>query len=144
MKKDYIAVIQVGGKGTRMAELTKDEIPKPMLRMNGKPMLEWQIAHISRYGIQDFVIILGHLGHKVREYFEDGRRLGVRIQYVEEREPLGSAGALSMLKTMLTTPSFLFVYGDVMFDLDLNRMFNLHEAHGGQATRVVNTKAQPI
>ena len=76
MTRKYTAVIQAGGKGTRMRELTNDVIPKPMLMLNGKPMLQWQIENIARYGIREFVIITGYLGEKIIEYFGDGTSLG--------------------------------------------------------------------
>ena len=143
MLQDYFAVIQAGGKGTRMKELTGDLIPKPMLLLNGKPMLEWQIENITKYGIREFVIIIGHLGEKVKEYFDDGSRFGVHIQYIEEREPLGSAGALFFLKPIIRAAHFLLVFGDVMFDLDWNRMISFHENHHGQATLLVHPNAHP-
>ena len=67
----YRAVIQAGGKGTRMSEITDDRIPKPMLQIAGKPMILWQMEHIARYGIKDFVIITGHLGEVIEDYPED-------------------------------------------------------------------------
>ena len=66
MLKNYVAVIQAGGKGTRMKSLTKDKIPKPLLKINGKPMIEWQIENIRKYGIQEVVLIIGHLGEKIK------------------------------------------------------------------------------
>lgn len=96
MINEYTAVIQAGGRGTRMEKLTRNEIPKPMLSINGKTMLEWQIENIKKYGIYDFILIIGYLGDKVRKHFGDGSQWGVRIQYVEEKEPLGS-GVLSEL-----------------------------------------------
>ena len=145
MSDKYIAVIQAGGMGTRMRELTKDEIPKPMLLLNGKPMLEWQIQNISKYDIRDYVIIIGHLGEKIKEYFHDGSRLGVHIQYIEEKEPLGSAGALALLKSMCDcgAADFLVVFGDVMFDLDINRFCRFHEKHGSLATLLAHPNAHP-
>ena len=143
MENDYIAVIQAGGKGTRMKELTLDKIPKPMLLLNGKPMLEWQIENVSRYGIKDFVIIIGHLGEKVKEYFGDGSRLNVNIQYIEEKEPLGSAGALIYLKPFIHVKNFLLIFGDVMFDIDWNRMITFHEKHPGKATLLAHPNAHP-
>ncbi|MCI9590101.1 MAG: HAD-IIIA family hydrolase [Lachnospiraceae bacterium] len=143
MAKDYIAVIQAGGKGTRMEEITGGKIPKPMISLNGRPMLEWQIENIKKYGIHEFVIIIGHLGEKVKEYFGDGSRLGVQIRYIEEQEPLGSAGALFFLKSILQVPQFLLVFGDVMFDLDLNRMMDFHEGHGGKATLLAHPNSHP-
>lgn len=143
MKQDYIAVIQAGGKGTRMVALTKDEIPKPMLLLNNKPMLQWQIENIHRYGISEFVIITGHLGEKVEEYFGDGKELGVHIQYIQEMQPLGSAGALYYLKEKVFSKNFLFIFGDVMFDIDWNRMIAFHEQKRGLATLLVHPNSHP-
>lgn len=143
MANDYIGVIQAGGKGTRMEEITAGKIPKPMILLNGKPMLEWQIENMKKYGIHEFVIIIGHLGEKVKEYFGDGSRLGVQIRYIEEKEPLGSAGALFFLKPMLQVPQFLLVFGDVMFDLDLNRMMKFHESHPGKVTLLAHPNSHP-
>lgn len=143
MKKNYIAVIQAGGMGTRMKELTLDEIPKPMLLLNGKPMLEWQIINIKKYGIKEFVIIIGYLGEKVKEYFGEGSKLGVKIQYIEEKVPLGSAGALAYLKYISDIDDFLFIFGDVMFDLDWQRIIDFHEKHTGKVTVLAHPNAHP-
>ncbi len=143
MIQDYIAVIQAGGKGTRMRELTKDALPKPMLPLNGKPMLERQIENISEYGIKEFVIIVGHLGEKIKEYFGNGSRFGVHIQYIEEKSPLGSGGALYYLKPILQGRRFLLVFADVMFDLELSRMLRFHDRHQGEATLLVHPNAHP-
>jgi len=142
-KKDTV-VIQAGGLGSRMRELTKDEIPKPMLCFNGKPVLQWQIENLAGYGFREFVIIIGHLGKKIQDYFEDGRRLGVHISYIQEEEPLGSAGALYFLKEMLLADRFLLIFGDVMFELDWNRMFTFHEKHQGKATLLVHPNNHPF
>ncbi len=141
--KGYIAVIQAGGKGTRMEEITGGKIPKPMIPLNGMPMLEWQMENIKKYGIRQFVNILAHIGKKVKEYFRDGSQLGVRIRYIEEQEPLGSAGALFFLKPVLKAPRFLLVFGDVMFDLDLNRMMKFHERHPGKVTLLAHPNSHP-
>lgn len=145
MKHKYMAVIQAGGMGTRMQELTGDKIPKPMLLLNGKPMLEWQIQNISKYDIRDFVIITGHLGEKIKEYFRDGSMLGVHIRYIEEKEPLGSAGALTLLKSMhdFEATDYVVVFGDVMLDLDIHRLCCFHEKHGGLATLLAHPNSHP-
>lgn len=144
MIKDYTAVIQAGGKGTRMQELTGNKIPKPMLLLNGKPMLQWQIEAIKKYGIDQLIIIIGYLGNKIKEYFGDGNWLGVKIQYIEEKEPLGSAGAFFFLKPLLHTANFLIVFGDIMFDVDLERMEQFHEIHGSEATLLIHPNAHPF
>lgn len=141
---EYIAVIQAGGKGTRMRELTRDEIPKPMLMLNGKPMLQWQLENVAAFGIRDFVIITGHLGEKISEYFGDGTAFGLHIQYVKEEAPLGSAGSLFYLKEAIGKKDFIFIYGDVMFELDWSRMTSFHEKHGGIATLLAHPNAHPF
>lgn len=143
MLDNYIAVIQAGGKGTRLRELTEDKIPKPLLNINGKPMIEWQIENIKRYGIREFIVIIGHMGEKIKEYFKDGSALGVHITYIEENEPLGSAGALYYLKDSLICDNMLLVFGDVMFDMDLECMAAFHEKKHAFATLAVHPNAHP-
>lgn len=138
------AVIMAGGKGTRLRAITNDEIPKPMAPVAGKPILEWQIECLRRQGIQEIILIIGHLGHKIREYFGDGATFGVKISYIEETEPLGTAGALSMLPEQLTGPSFFLIFGDVLFDIDLERMRQFHEEKQAAATLFVHPNVHPF
>lgn len=138
------AVIMAGGKGTRLRAITNDEIPKPMAPVAGKPILEWQIDCLRRQGIGDIILIIGHLGHKIREYFKDGAAFGVKISYIEETEPLGTAGALSMLPEQLTGSSFFLIFGDVLFDIDLERMRRFHEEKKAAATLFVHPNVHPF
>lgn len=140
----YIGVIQAGGKGTRMVSLTKDEIPKPMLMLDGKPMIGWQIDNLKKYGITDIVLITGHLGEKIEEYFGDGHDYGVSISYIREKEPLGSAGALFYLKEIIgKDKDIILVFGDVMFDIDIDRMVSFHEDKGAEATLLAHPNSHP-
>ena len=143
MLKNYVAVIQAGGKGTRLKSLTKDKIPKPLLEINGKPMIEWQIENARKYNIREFVLIVGHLGEKIKEYFQDGAGLGIHLTYIEEKEPLGSAGALYYLKNMFHHDNFILIFGDVMFDMDLECMVRFHERHKALATLAVHPNTHP-
>ena len=143
MERQYIAVIQAGGKGTRMRELTHDEIPKPLLLVNGKPMIEWQILQLKEYGIKEFVLITGHLGEKIEEYFSDGSKLGVSITYIRESIPLGSAGALYHVKGHVKNEDVILVFGDVMFELDWNRFLSFHERKNGVVTLLAHPNAHP-
>lgn len=143
MERQYIAVIQAGGKGTRMRELTHDEIPKPLLLVNGKPMIEWQILQLKEYGIKEFVLITGHLGEKIEEYFSDGSKLGVSIAYIRESIPLGSAGALYHVKKYAKNKDVILVFGDVMFELDWNRFLTFHERKNGVVTLLAHPNAHP-
>ena len=138
------AVIMAGGKGTRLRAITNDEIPKPMAPVAGKPILEWQIECLRRQGIHEIILIIGHLGHKIREYFGDGTAFGVEISYIEETEPLGTAGALSMLLGRLRASSFFLIFGDVLFDIDLERMWRFHEEKKAAATLFVHPNMHPF
>lgn len=143
MNKEYIAVIQAGGKGTRMLELTRDEIPKPLLRLNGKPMIQWQIENLLEYGIKDIYIITGHLGEKIRECLGDGTQFGIGITYIKEEIPLGSAGALYFLKDVAAEKSMILIFGDVMLKIDWNRMILFHENKKALATLLMHPNAHP-
>lgn len=132
-----------GGKGTRLREITKDEIPKPMAPVAGKPILQWQLECLRDQGIVDIVLVIGYLGGKIREYFGDGKSFGVSITYIEETEPLGTAGALSLLPPLLKGDSFFLIFGDVLFDLDLNRMEAFHREKGAEATLFVHPNTHP-
>lgn len=138
------AVIMAGGKGTRLLSLTKDEIPKPMTPVWGKPILQWQIERLKENGITDIVLIIGHLGHKIQEFFGDGSEMGLQIRYIEETIPLGTAGAFYYLRPLLSGNSFFLVFGDVLFDIDLERMVRFHEAKKSKATLFVHPNTHPF
>ncbi len=133
-----------GGKGTRLLSITNDEIPKPMARIAGRPILDWQIDCLRRQGVCDFVLIIGHLGHKIREYFGDGSGFGVHIEYIEERAPLGTAGALALLPPLLREQNFFLVFGDVLFDIDIARMARFHGDKQAEATLFVHPNTHPF
>ena len=133
-----------GGKGTRLRAITNDEIPKPMAPVAGKPILEWQVDCLRRQGITDVIMVIGHLGHKIREHFGNGADFGVSIQYIEETAPLGTAGALSMLPPLLTGDNFFLVFGDVLFDIDLARMEQFHRKKSAIATLFVHPNVHPF
>lgn len=135
------AVILAGGKGTRLSQFTK-EIPKPLIPINGKPVLEYAIDNFAGYGIKDIIIVVGHLGHKIQEHLGDGARLGVRISYYAETEPLGTAGALYHLRDALPE-EFVLVYGDVIFDIDLDRFIAYHRAQGLTGTLAAHPNNHP-
>lgn len=138
------AVIMAGGKGTRLRSITNDEIPKPMAPIAGKPILLWQVEQLRDQGISDIILVTGHLGHKIREFFNDGQDFGVSIRYIEETVPLGTAGALSLLPPFLTEDSFFLVFGDVLFDIDLNRMVRFHQEKNALATLFVHPNVHPF
>lgn len=137
------AVIQAGGRGTRLNSVTNDEIPKPMVLIGGKPLLQRQIETLRMCGIDEFIILLGHLGGVIRSYFGDGSTQGIAIRYIQEPVPLGSGGALFFLQELIQDESFLLVFGDILFDIDVERMREFHDAHGALATLLVHPNAHP-
>lgn len=137
------AVIMAGGKGTRLAALTKNEIPKPMAVVAGKPLLEWQVERLKGEGITDIIMVVGHLGEKIQEYFGDGTRFGVSVQYFFEKEPLGTAGSFYFLKDMLAEGPFFLLAGDLFFDIDFTRMLRFHREKGAKATLFVHPNGHP-
>lgn len=136
------AVIMAGGKGTRLLSITNDEIPKPMVKVCGKPILQWQIENLHSNGIDDFLLVIGHLGEKIKEYFKDGSRFGVTIKYYEETIPLGTAGSLPYIGDSLEE-NFLLVLGDLIFDVDISRILEIHQRNNALATLMVHPNTHP-
>ena len=136
------AVIMAGGKGTRLKEITKDEIPKPMAKILDKPILEYQIEVLRENNVLELIIIIGHLGNKIKEYFKDGKDFGLNITYIEEKEPLGTAGAFYYLKEYIKE-DFILLFGDLIFDIYLKRMIEFHEKKASFATLFVHPNSHP-
>lgn len=118
------ALIMAGGFGSRMGEITK-YIPKPMLPLQGKPILEYAIELCKLHEINDISISIFHLGDRVKEYFREGNLHDVKISYVEEKEPLGTAGAIRLHKDWLDEP-FMMCNADELKDIDLHGMYKQH------------------
>ncbi|MCI9173722.1 MAG: HAD-IIIA family hydrolase [Lachnospiraceae bacterium] len=135
------AVIMAGGRGTRMASVS-GSIPKPMIPMEGKPVLEYGIDCLRRQSITEIILIVGHLSSVIEEYFGDGSRFGVKICYIREQKPLGTAGGLWYLKDMLQE-DFLLINGDLIFDVDLKRFAAYHKSRGGEATILTHPNHHP-
>ena len=135
------AVIMAGGKGTRIAQIY-NEIPKPMIPVQGKPVLEHQVEQLRGQGIYEIVMVVGHLGHIIKTYFGDGTAFGVRITYYEEHEPLGTAGALYYLKETLLE-DFLLINGDIIFNININRFIRSHKKTHRLATLLTHPNNHP-
>lgn len=127
------AVVMAGGKGTRLAPLT-DSIPKPMLRVAGRPILERIVLHLAGAGIDRIYLAINYLGHVVEEHFGDGQRFGCDIRYLKEDRALGTAGAIALLPEK-SAHSLLVLNGDLVTQTDFGDMLDFH-ARGGQALTV--------
>lgn len=135
-------VIMAGGKGTRIASINS-EVPKPMIEILGKPILEHQVDVLKKQGLKDYIFVIGHLGHVIKDYFDDGSKFGVSIEYIVEEEPLGTAGALYFLKDKIEE-DFVLLNGDIIFDVDINRFYKYHKDHDGLATILVHPNNHPF
>ncbi|MDO4305297.1 MAG: HAD-IIIA family hydrolase [Eubacteriales bacterium] len=134
-------VIMAGGKGTRISTVA-GSIPKPMIKIDGKPILEHEIECLRSQGFTELIITISHMGHIIEDYFGDGSKFGVKIRYFKESVPLGNAGALIQLRKYLTE-DFLLLNGDVIFDVDFVRMIDFHKKKGGYVTLFTHPNSHP-
>ncbi|SEM53848.1 D,D-heptose 1,7-bisphosphate phosphatase [Prevotella sp. ne3005] len=134
-------VIIAGGQGTRIASVNS-EIPKAMIPVCGKPIVEHEVELCKRYGFADFLFIIGHMGDQISSYFGDGKKWDVNIEYYQETQPLGTAGALGYLKEKLTEDFFVF-YGDTIIDFDMRSMLNYHKSKKADATLFLHPNDHP-
>ena len=134
-------VIMAGGKGTRIASIAGD-IPKPMIPILGKPVLEYQIDCLKKNGLTDIIIGIGHLGQKIKDYFGNGEHFGCSISYFTETEPLGTAGMLYKLESI--SGDFIVLNGDIIFDIDFSRMIAFHKEKNAWATIAVHPNSHPF
>lgn len=135
------AVIMAGGKGTRLQSVAKD-IPKPMVEILNKPILEYQIESLKASGIKDIILIVGYLGEIIKGYFKDGTNWNVNIDYIVEDKPLGTAGALYYLKDKIKN-DFILIFGDLLLDIDWNRFMEYHKSKGGIITLYGHPNTHP-
>ena len=134
-------VIMAGGKGTRIAAVRSD-LPKPMIPVCGKPILEWQIENLKASGLTDIVLVIGHLADAIKDYFGDGSRWDLKISYFIETQPRGTAGALFRMPEL--QEDFLLMSGDVMLDVDFNRFIRFHKEHNALASLTVHPNNHPF
>ncbi|MDE6667055.1 MAG: HAD-IIIA family hydrolase [Clostridia bacterium] len=142
-------VIMAGGKGTRISSVASD-IPKPMIKIDGKPVLEREIECLKAQGLTDIIITVSHLGQIIIDYFGDGSKIspatgkpfGVNIEYYFEKQPLGNAGALFKIKDKLSD-DFLLLNADAVFDIDFLRFINYHKEKGGLVTLFTHPNSHP-
>lgn len=130
-----------GGKGTRISSISSD-IPKPMIQIDGRPVLEREIECLRDQGFTDIIITVSHLADKIINYFGDGSKFGVEIEYFVEETPLGNAGALFKLRDKLTDV-FLLLNADAVFDIDFNRFVSYHKERGGLVTLFTHPNSHP-
>jgi mannose-1-phosphate guanylyltransferase / phosphomannomutase len=146
------AVILAGGKGTRLSSLTQN-IPKALVKIGGKPIIERQILLLKEYGFSEIWILLGYLGDQIKNYLSDGKKLSVNIHYHQEDDPLGTAGALKAIEKEIrqladrqpAEEDFLVLSCDIMMDFDINRFISWHNKKEGKiASMIIHPNDHPF
>jgi D,D-heptose 1,7-bisphosphate phosphatase len=135
------AVILAGGKGTRLGELAA-AIPKPMIPIGGKPVLQHQIEMLKDSGIDRLFLMTGHLGNIIQDYFSDGARFSMEIHHIREDMPLGTAGCIEQISSEFSD-DFVLLYGDVMMSMDITQMVKFHKNKNSIATLAVHPNDHP-
>jgi len=141
MKEIIPAVILAGGQGSRMGELTR-ELPKPLLPVAGKPIIEYQISFLRKHGITEIYILSGYKGEKIKKYCQEKNNWGIKLYHIQETEPLGTAGAVASLTPWIKT-DFLVLYGDLILDVDLDHLVDFHRRKKSLATLVIHPNDHP-
>ena len=136
------AIIQAGGAGTRLKSITGD-LPKVMVDICGKPIIEWQIESLKRSGIHDFLVIISKNGQLISDYCGDGSRFGVHISYIKEESPLGTAGGLYFARDIIKD-DFILCFGDLMLDIDWTRFHSFHKEKGSCLTAFAHPNSHPF
>ena len=135
-------VILAAGHGSRMGPFG-EEAPKPIAPICGKPLAAYQLDYMRTLGISEVLVVVGHLGHRIRKTLGDGSDFGVRIQYVEQTERLGLAHAVGQLEAHIDRP-FLLMLGDIFFDVfDLSEMTEIHGRYNAAAVLAVKDEPEP-
>ena len=136
------AIVLVGGRGTRLQPLT-DTRPKPMLPILGAPFLEHQLAYLKRHGVRTVTFACGFLPNQIVSYFGDGERVGLELNYVIEPEPLDTAGAIAFAARTHEPQRLLVCNGDILTDIDVTALVELHESRDAVATIALTPVEDP-
>lgn len=118
-------------------------LAKALIPIKGKPLLEYLIENIKQSGISEIIICIGYLGEKIKSYFKDGQKFGVKISYFQEKKPLQTGGAISKIKSKLKDKPFLVVYGDILTNLPMSDLISFHEEYKPIATIALTTSEKP-
>lgn len=141
-----LVIFSAGGKGTRIQSLNST-VPKPMIPIAGKPILQWGIENLVAQGYDKFIITVSHLADVITDYFGDGSKFGCSIEYYTETEPLGNAGALFKMmesRRIEEETSFLYFIADAIFDIDADRFWRYHCEHQALASLFCHPNSHPF
>lgn len=136
------AIILAGGIGRKLRPYTY-EIPKSLLPVQGKPILEHIINELKKNHITEIILCTGYLGNKIKEYFEDGKKFGVNITYSEEKEPLQTGGAIAQVRKHVEDGSFLVIHGDIVTSLQFRDLIEFHQKEKSTVTAALTSVSKP-
>ena len=136
------AIILCGGKGTRLRPYTYI-LPKPMLTLGRKPILEFVVRNLKRSGIKDFIFTVGYLKESIKEYFGDGRKFGVKITYLDEEDEMNTAGSILPARGLIKD-TFVVMMGDLLTVLDIKKMMAFHRKKGNIVTIGLKRQGLPL
>ncbi|GAB4315445.1 MAG: hypothetical protein Kow0019_15590 [Methanobacteriaceae archaeon] len=136
------ALILAGGKGRRLQPYTTT-IPKPLMPIGDKAIMEIVVQQLKEYGFSDIIMSIGHLGELIMAFFGDGSKYDVKIEYTKEDKPLGTAGPLSLIRDDVKEP-FLMMNGDVLTNINYQELMDYHQEKGGVATVALNKRVVNI
>ena len=136
------AVVLCGGRGVQLRPFTY-ELPKPMVPVKGRPLLEHVIDSLRDQGIRDIILTIDYLGNKIERHFGDGGKFGVKLQYAKSTKPIGTAGSLRLVKDLVGDQPFLVVYGDVLAKIDYQELIDFHTEHKKLVTMALTSVADP-
>ncbi|MEK7280558.1 MAG: nucleotidyltransferase family protein [Nitrospirota bacterium] len=136
------AMILAAGLGTRLRPITNNT-PKPIIPVGDRPLIEYLLLLLKKYGIKDIIINLHHLGEKIENALGDGSRWGIRISYSREEIILGTGGGIKKAQAFLSDSAFLVINGDILIDINIDNLLEFHQRHGGIATMVLRENDNP-
>lgn len=127
------AIILAGGLGTRLREVIKD-VPKPMAPIAGRPFLEYLVLQLVQWKMKEIILSIGYKGDVIKAYFGNGKKFGVKIRYSEEKEPLGTGGAIRESLTYIDDKEFIIMNGDTFLNVDFHKLVSCHSDWHAKAT----------
>jgi len=135
-------LILAGGAGLKLKPIT-DEIPKCLIKIQNKPLLEHTFDLLKKYNLTDIVIATGHLSNKVKQHFKDGLRFGFKITYIEDKKKSGTINPVLSVKNQFNNNPFIVIYSDVLTDIDYADLLEFHKSHNGVATMALASVEKP-
>ena len=135
-------LILAGGEGVNFRPLTY-ELPKALIPIKGKPLLEHTFDLLKKYNLTDIILSVGHLGDKIRQYFGDGSRFGVKLTYLQQKNSRGTAQPVKQAQSVIGDKRFLLIYGDVLADIDLRDLIEFHSAQHSIVTMALASVEKP-